>query len=314
MHKVLPVTFSGPYTHENLTIFLFHGSDLVDGRRYTSLKGALENEEILVHETGTVGQLEAENLSDKVDIFIQAGDVLKGGRQDRAIGIDFIVPAKSGRVQVPAFCVESGRWQKRSSEDAAFFSTSNHAMHAKSMRLAAKIAQDQGAVWQSVNESQESLGSALNKSVHSPSSPTSYQLTVEDVDLKKRKEQHAKKLHRIASERDDTLGYAFYVNGDRNSADLYASKDLFHSLWDKLLDVAILEAISAQKKEEVPAPDKADAGAWLKEAAKAKPRTTRDAPPRTHVATKTYKSGVVFETLDEAAGKGIVLHTNIISN
>ncbi len=101
MKKPSPAV-SGPYTHENLTIFLFHGPDQVDGSRYSSLKEALEKKQVLVHETGTVGQLEAENLSDTADIFIQAGDVLKGGRQDRTIGIDFIIPARSGRVQVPA--------------------------------------------------------------------------------------------------------------------------------------------------------------------------------------------------------------------
>ena len=82
MNKDL-LTTSGPYTHENLAIFLFHAHDQIDGSRYISLKEALEQKKVRVYETGTVGQLEAENLSETVDIFIQAGDVLKGGRQDR---------------------------------------------------------------------------------------------------------------------------------------------------------------------------------------------------------------------------------------
>ncbi len=102
MNKDLLIT-SGPYTHENLTIFLFHAHDQVDGSRYISLKEALEQEKVRVYETGTVGQLEAENLSETVDIFIQAGDVLKGGRQDRTLGIDFIIPARSGRVTYSGF-------------------------------------------------------------------------------------------------------------------------------------------------------------------------------------------------------------------
>ena len=98
-----PLTVSGPYTHDNLAVFLFHGPNQLDGERYIPLGEALEKKQILVHETGNVGELEAENLSEVFDIFIQAGDVLKGGRQDRTLGIDFIVPAKSGRVPVPAF-------------------------------------------------------------------------------------------------------------------------------------------------------------------------------------------------------------------
>ena len=104
-----PVNISGPYTHENLTIFLFHDPDHLDRGHYVPLRDAMEKKHVIVYETGNVGALEAENLSDTFDVFIQAGDVLKGGRQDRTIAIDFIIPAKSGRVPIPAFCVESGR-------------------------------------------------------------------------------------------------------------------------------------------------------------------------------------------------------------
>ncbi len=47
---------------------------------------------------------------------IQAGDVVKGGRQDRTIGVGFVLPAKSGRVPIPSFCVEIGRWHRRAAE------------------------------------------------------------------------------------------------------------------------------------------------------------------------------------------------------
>ncbi|MBA3354158.1 MAG: hypothetical protein H0U23_17340, partial [Blastocatellia bacterium] len=303
---------SGPYTHENLTIFLFHGPDQVDGSRYLSLQEALEKKQVLVHETGTVGQLEAENISDTADIFIQAGDVLKGGRQDRTIGIDFIIPARSGRVQVPAFCVESGRWHKRHKEDSAGFSASSHSLHSKAMRMAAKFKHDQGAVWESVAESQETLGSALNKSVQMAASPTSYQLSVEDADLQKRRIQYEEKLGGAVKKGAEAVGYAFYVNGERNSADLYPSTELFHKLWDKLLDVAILEAISARNGKAA-VPQEANVKEWLNEAGKAKLRENKEAPPRTLVATKEYKTGVVFETFDELTGHKLVLHTNVIS-
>lgn len=312
MNQSSPTTVSGPYSHENLSLFLFHGSDQIDGSRYISLKDALENKSVLVHETGTVGQLEAENLSDTADIFIQAGDVLKGGRQDRTIGIDFIIPARSGRVAVPAFCVESGRWHKRRGEDDMRFSDSTCSISAKAMRLAAKLAKDQGAVWDGVAECQTALSSSLEKSVHSASSPTSYQLSVEDPDLEKRKSQYAKKLRGIVKNESDAVGYAFYVSGERNSVDLYTSTKLFHKLWDKLLDVAILEAISTQKGEAA-VPQTADVSAWLQEAGKAKLRENKDAPPRTRVVTKAYETGVVFETFDAAIGNNVVLHTNVIS-
>src|SRR5580698_8913098 len=104
---------SGPYSHENLGIFLIHGADAFNGSRFIALEEAFEQACVGVHETGTVGQLEIENLSGTLDLYIQAGDVVKGGRQDRTLGVDFVLPAKSGRVAVPSFCVESGRWHRR---------------------------------------------------------------------------------------------------------------------------------------------------------------------------------------------------------
>ena len=308
-----PLTISGPYTHENLTIFLFHAHDQIDGSRYISLKEAFEKKKVRVYETGTVGQLEAENLSETIDIFIQAGDVLKGGRQDRTLGIDFIIPARSGRLPIPTFCVESGRWHKRRGEDDRHFGSSSHSIHGKAMRLAAKAAHDQSAVWHSVAESQEALGAALNKSVHAAHSPTSYQLSVEDPDLENRKRDYEQKLGRLPKSAADVVGYAFYVNGERNSVDIYASTKLFHQLWEKLLNIAILEAISAPKGEVV-VPNTKNVEAWLKQAAKAQPSDKKKAPPRTRVETKSYDNGIVFETFDEATGDDAILHTNIISN
>src|SRR5262249_6256470 len=152
---------SGPYTHQNLTIFIFRGPDQLDGSHYIPLRDAMETKQVVVHETGNVGELEAENLSDTSDIFIQAGDVLKGGRQDRTIAIDFIIPAKSGRVPIPAFCVESGRWHRRRAENQRLFSCSSHAVHAKSVRLAAKLRRSQSAVWEGVAACQDDLSASL---------------------------------------------------------------------------------------------------------------------------------------------------------
>jgi len=83
---------------------------------FAPLDEAQDQKCVTVHETGNVGQLEIENLSETLDLYVQAGDVVKGGRQNRTIGVDFVLPAKSGRVPVPSFCVESGRRRSRASE------------------------------------------------------------------------------------------------------------------------------------------------------------------------------------------------------
>ena len=99
------LSVAGPYTHDNLSMYLLLGSDTFDGNRFIPLDDALEQKCVVVHETGNVGELEVENLSEFFDLYIQAGDVVKGGRQDRTLGVDFVLPAKSGRVPIPSFCV-----------------------------------------------------------------------------------------------------------------------------------------------------------------------------------------------------------------
>ena len=62
-----------------------------------------------------MSELLIENLLADKDVFIQAGEILRGGRQDRTLGVDFVVPAMS-KLPVPSFCVESGRWHRRGAE------------------------------------------------------------------------------------------------------------------------------------------------------------------------------------------------------
>src|SRR5688572_554699 len=147
---------SGPYTHKNLTIFLVHGKDLMPGKSFLTLQEALAQKKVRVYETKEVNELAIRNLSNQ-DVYVQAGDIVRGGEQDRMISIDFIVPPRSGRMPIAAFCVESGRWSKRGEEQAGWFSSSENVAATKELKLAAKSANSQEAVWQNVSTAQAKL-------------------------------------------------------------------------------------------------------------------------------------------------------------
>src|SRR6059036_828776 len=72
-------------THDNLTVFFVHGPDAVADAKVATLQEALEAGWAVVHETGDVNQLAVENRSTDTELFIQEGDIIKGGRQDRLI-------------------------------------------------------------------------------------------------------------------------------------------------------------------------------------------------------------------------------------
>lgn len=166
-----------PLTINNLTTFFIHGPTCAPNDAYTVLEPAMEGGAVVVHETSRVSQLKVENLGTR-DLFIQAGDILEGGRQDRVIGVDLIVPAKSGRVPVPTFCVEQSRWSRRGGEDVKTFSSSPTMLSSLKTKLSALSGKSQGAVWASVAKEQEKLSKIMGLNVQSSESPSSYHLTL----------------------------------------------------------------------------------------------------------------------------------------
>src|SRR4029434_10444312 len=98
-------TVTGTYTHKKLTIFLLHGSGQSQSKAPLTLQEAMRRKLVVVRETGDVNRLTIQNKSNQ-DVFVQAGDIVKGGQQDRTLALDLIVPPKSGRVPIDAFCVE----------------------------------------------------------------------------------------------------------------------------------------------------------------------------------------------------------------
>ena len=46
----------------------------------------------------------------KRPLILLAGEIVTGGKQDRVIGKDRIIPAESDPIDLGVFCVEPGRW------------------------------------------------------------------------------------------------------------------------------------------------------------------------------------------------------------
>src|SRR5580765_37107 len=158
---------STPYTYKNLTIFLLHGKDQNTKGNIMTLQEAMERNLLRVYETGDVNELEVENLSKEFDVFIQSGDIVKGGKQDRIPAVSIIIPARSGRVKIEAFCVESGRWTKRGEEDSRQFNSSNDRIVTKELKLAANSVRSQQEVWNQVSDAQARLSKNIGGDVAS---------------------------------------------------------------------------------------------------------------------------------------------------
>ena len=301
---------SGPFTHKNLTIFLIHGKNQIEGKSFLTLQEALEQKKVVVYETKDVNELSIENRSDQ-DIYVQSGDIVKGGQQDRVLAVDLIVPPKSGRLPIAAFCVESGRWNKREGEKVEVFASSAEVIVTKDLKLAAKSAQSQGAVWKNVSVAQDKLSENLSTRVNSSVSESSLQLAVENKKVQETAAGYTTALADVVKGKHDVIGYVFAINGAVNSADVYASNELFKKLWPKLLKANAIEAIAELQKDLKFEPaTHEDVMTFLAEAERSK-ASEKELTERIELLTREDDKNIFFETRDRAH-KGAWIHRNYI--
>lgn len=299
------VKLSGPYKHGNLTVFLVHGEDQLKGRKFITLAEAMAKKKVIVHETGNVNELQIENVSND-DVYVQAGEIVKGGRQDRTLSSDFILPKKSGKQPISSFCVESGRWSQRKGEAAGQFSTSENALATKSLKVAARKAKDQGQVWREVEATQGKLAEKVKAPVKSEVSATSLELTLRNGQVEKQTTEYVGALEKLPESHADAVGFVFAINGKLNSAEVYGSPQLFRALWPKLLKSSAVEAISEQGEKATAEPTEQDVHTFLATTDDAKPSEELAPGKRTKRLTKEKGANITFETRDPTSGDVLV--------
>ncbi len=290
---------SAPYTHKNLTIFLIHGKNETSKTNILTLQEAMQRQILKVYETSDVNELAVENVSKQFDVFIQSGDIVKGGKQDRVLAVSIIIPARSGRIKIEAFCVESGRWQKRGNEDAGQFSSSNDRIVSKELKLAANGERSQQEVWAKVAEAQAKLGRNVGGTVTAASSRTSLQLSLENERVAATVDEYVRRLSNLAEGKSDVIGYAFAVNGEMNSADIYVSNALFKKLWPRMLKAAAVEAVAERNGRSTNAVAKPEAvKALITDADKGRAQE-RVASGSARIVTRDQKDHALYEAHDE---------------
>ncbi|MBK7392972.1 MAG: hypothetical protein IPI64_06655 [Chloracidobacterium sp.] len=300
---------SAPYTYKNLTIFLIHGKDESKKTNMMTLQEAMERKLFRVYETSEVNELEVENLSKEQDVFIQSGDIVKGGKQDRVLAVSIIIPARSGRVKIEAFCVESGRWEKRGNEESKQFTSSNDRIVTRDLKIAANASRSQTEVWSKVSEAQASLGQNVGGTVNSGDSASSLQLSLENRKVVASVDEYIKKLSSIIDGKSDVIGYAFAINGQINSADIFVSNSLFKKLWSKNLKATATEAVAAQRGVRLADEVKADAvKGFITDSDKAKP--TERATGGARLVKREDKDNVMIEAMDDKSK--VVVHKTYV--
>jgi ARG and Rhodanese-Phosphatase-superfamily-associated Protein domain len=176
-----------PVTRRNLSIYPVVSNLRVDTSEFLTLDEGLAKGEVRIAERGelqnamyrrrtwhewpprseepphysgaSVNELMLVNQSDR-PLILLAGEVVSGGKQNRIIGADLVVPPKSDPLPLSVFCVEHGRW----TPGGASFGAAGAIAH-PDIRREAQVNKSQEGVWDSVAQSAQVLAA--------PASPTS---------------------------------------------------------------------------------------------------------------------------------------------
>jgi hypothetical protein len=210
------------------------------------------------------------NDSDK-PLLLLAGEIVTGGKQDRVIAKDRIVPAGNDPIDLGVFCIEPGRW----TEDTATFRGSAKApaqsmMVQPSVRAKAMVEKDQQEVWNSVHGT---IAAAL--AAPAPSGivvdgrqpvagdldslgTTSYARAMQSAAVSEKVDEAAapvmksreQVLEKLREER--AVGVVVAVRGEIVWADIFSDTDLLGRYWTKLVRSYAAESLLGGETHSAP--------------------------------------------------------------
>jgi hypothetical protein len=284
-----------PTTQDNLTVFPIVSDTVRNTGSFLTLDEGIRSGQVVVAEEGSgglvrprrphtgipdpwpehpvpppssgaeVNRLMLVNNSDR-PLILLAGEILTGGKQDRVVGKDRIVPPRSEPIDLSVFCVEPHRWVATSGH----FGSANAFMAQPSVRQKAMAAKDQGQVWDEVARSRQAVVAAAPPAAAGALTGTSsYARTMGDSAVQSRVDVVAapvekswdKALGELRARK--AVGAVVAVNGEIVWADIFASPSLLEKYWPKLVRSYAAEAVSSRGNGKQHAATEKEAQAFL---------------------------------------------------
>jgi hypothetical protein len=252
-----------PITSGNLTIFPVTAETNHETSRFLTLDEGVRAGTVVVTEQGQVAgmvrpgsvrpvrggaevnRLALYNKSGR-PLLLLAGEIVTGGKQDRVIGADRIVPSGPDAVDLGVFCVEPGRWVGSSNN----FGSMKSQMAQPSVRRPAMAAKNQAMVWDQVREKAGRMSASV------PMAPalagtTSYARVMADDAVQETVDRVAAPItHDYEAvlrhlKQKKAVGVVVAVNGEVMWADIFGSTELLEKYWPKLVRSYAAEAVTS---------------------------------------------------------------------
>lgn len=213
--------------------------------KYVTLQEAITKNKIKITEKnngGSVNDLTIENISADTIIIIP-GEVIKGGQQDRIIAKDMLLKPKSGKLNIPVYCVESGRWSAAPGTTTASRNNSNAPAEFKSyyskgavgLRKVVEKDKDQSKVWRKVDE--------MNNANKTGTSTKTYTALSNSADFNKKLDQYTHFFANRFSSDENIIGVVVVTGNKVLGCDMFATHYLFVQQYGSLLHSYATEAV-----------------------------------------------------------------------
>lgn len=202
-------------------------------------RGALT---IVERAQASVPELIAENHG-KAYLLLLAGEILVGGKQNRVLREDLLLPPLSGPRNIAVYCVEQGRWNEGRKDFESRASVVQPSVRSQVLRRA-----EQSRIWSGI--------ATASRDLQAPSATGSYQAIYDKPEVRTHLENTTRSLDAKAA--PAAVGAAVFVGPSLAGVDCFHAAGLFAREWPKLLRAYALDGYRAA------------AGAWDQAAARAR--------------------------------------------
>lgn len=252
-----------PIVHRNLAVFPVRILSPTRKTDFLTLKEAQQKNLVSVRElpNATVAEVLVENKSDK-PILLIGGEVIIGGKQDRIVEHDFVVPPKKA-AKVRVYCVEPGRWvaQELGEKFAPAMGVA-----APEVRKSAQVEKSQQLVWHHNEQIQRRIPAAT------PMLPSkSYRRVLTDTRVQKEARDYIQAIQSQLLRDPKVCGMVVAVNGKIEWLDVFGDPSLFRKVAPSLLHSAAIQALSQRSQAKTASiPSVAEAKAFLEQIQRAR--------------------------------------------
>lgn len=225
-----------PLSYKNLTIFPLTLEKVTGEGSILTQEEAMKSGYLRIYEKerAEVNNVLVENLS-RSYIFLMAGELLSGCKQDRMVAYDTLIPPRSGRMYLRVYCTERGRWVHKSEAFKSLPFTAN-----PRMRKIVIETESQEMVWLEVSKKRAELKSA-------PSETEAFQDIVKDKRVGKEIEDYVENIQERFPFSESVAGVVATNGDDIICMDIFYHPKIFKKLWRKLLHGYVIDSIGKEE-------------------------------------------------------------------